>query len=45
MPVTDCDKTQAAVNLMLQLAEGERTGREKGWLSIEEVERKLGETL
>jgi len=40
--IEDYEKTQATINLMSQLAKGEKAGREKGWLSIEEVEEKLG---
>ena len=36
------EKTQAKIRLMSELAKGERSGREKGWLSIDEVERNLG---
>lgn len=36
------EKTQATVKLLSELARGERTGREQGWLSLEEVERELG---
>ena len=40
--ITDYEKTQASLKLMLLLAEGEKAGREKGWLSLEEVEKSLG---
>jgi len=40
--IVDYEKTQATLKLMAQLAEGEKSGREKGWLSIEEVEKSLG---
>ena len=39
--ITDYEKTQAALKLISQLAAGEKAGREKGWLSIEEVEKSL----
>ena len=35
------EKTQATIKLMSKLAEGENTGREKGWFSIEHVEKML----
>lgn len=38
----DYEKTQTIIKLLSQLAEGEKNGREKGWLSIEEVEASLG---
>ena len=40
--ILDYEKTRATITLMSQLAEGERSGREKGWLSIEDVEKSLG---
>jgi prevent-host-death family protein len=40
--ITDYEKTQATLKLMSELAKGERSGHEKGWLSIEEVEQSLG---
>ena len=41
--MADYEKTQATLKLMAQLAEGEKAGREKGWLSIEEVCARLEE--
>jgi len=40
--IADYERTQASINLFAQLAEGEKAGREKGWLSVEEVEADLG---
>ena len=40
--IADYEKTQATLRLMSELAKGEKSGREKGWLSIEEVEKSLG---
>jgi len=40
--IVDYEKTQAALKLMSQLAMGEKTGRDSGWLSIEEIEASLG---
>ena len=40
--MADYEKIQATLKLMSLLAEGEKAGREKGWLSIEEVEKSLG---
>lgn len=36
------EKTQATVKLLSELAKGERTGREQGWISLEEAEKELG---
>lgn len=36
------DSLHATVKLMAQLAEGEKSGREDGWLSADEVEAALG---
>ena len=39
--IADYEKTQATLKLMSELAAGEQSGREKGWLSIEDVENSL----
>jgi len=36
------EKTQATLKLMSELAKGERSGREQGWLTPDEVEASLG---
>ena len=36
------EKTQAKIRLMSELAKGEKSGREKGRLDIDAVERNLG---
>lgn len=36
------EKTQATIKLMAELARGEKSGRENGWLTIDEVEANLG---
>ncbi|MCF2554386.1 type II toxin-antitoxin system prevent-host-death family antitoxin [Faecalicatena contorta] len=36
------DYMKAELELMKQLAEGERSAREKGWLTADEVEKALG---
>jgi hypothetical protein len=33
---------KASLKLMSQLAQGEQAGKEKGWMTIEEVEAELG---
>ena len=40
--MADYEKMQAKIRLMSELKKGERSGREKGWLNINEVEEKLG---
>ena len=41
LDMADYEKREAAVMLMSKLAEGEKAGQEKGWLSVEEVEASL----
>lgn len=38
----ELDKLRATVRLMGKLEEGEKSAREKGWLSADEVEAALG---
>lgn len=38
----ELDRLKATVKLLTKLEEGERSAREKGWLSPEEVEAALG---
>lgn len=38
----DYDRIQATIQLMNELAKGRKSGEEKGWLTLEEVERELG---
>ena len=40
--IEEYEHTQAKFQLMSELAQGEKSGREKGWLSIDEVEKNLG---
>ena len=40
--VEELDRLRATVRLMAQLEEGEKSAREKGWLSADEVEASLG---
>lgn len=42
MDMDEYEKTQAKIRLMSELAKGEKSGREEGWLSLEVVERNLG---
>ncbi|WP_029471636.1 type II toxin-antitoxin system prevent-host-death family antitoxin [Blautia producta] len=38
----DYDKMRATIALMSELQEGEKSAREQGWLSADEVETELG---
>lgn len=38
------EKMQATIKLMGELAKGEKSGRDQGWLSLEQVEAELGIT-
>jgi len=40
--IVDYEKTQATLMLLSELTKGEKSGREEGWLTIEEVEKSLG---
>lgn len=42
MDMEEYDKLRATVALMSKLEEGERSARENGWISPEEVEAALG---
>ena len=38
----DFEQTQATLRLMNELAKGRKSGEEKGWLTLEAVEKNLG---
>lgn len=38
----DYEKSLATIKLLSELSKGEKTGRENGWLSIEELEKSMG---
>ena len=38
----DYERTQATLRLMNELAKGRKSGEEKGWLTLEAVEKHLG---
>ena len=38
MDIKEYEKLKASLKLMSQLAHGEQSGKEKGWMTIEEVE-------
>ena len=42
LDMQDYEQTQAILRLMNELAKGQKSGEEKGWLSLESVEKALG---
>ena len=40
--INEYERLKASLKLMSQLARGEQAGKEKGWMTIEEVEAELG---
>ncbi|MCL2655780.1 MAG: type II toxin-antitoxin system Phd/YefM family antitoxin [Coriobacteriia bacterium] len=40
--IQEYEKTQATLKLLSALAQGQKSGEEAGWLSLEEVESALG---
>ncbi len=42
LDMRDYEKTQAILHLMRELEKGRKSGEEKGWLTLEAVERHLG---
>lgn len=40
--INEYEKLKASLKLMSQLVKGEQVGKEKGWMTIEEVEAELG---
>lgn len=42
MDIHDYERTQATIRLLNELAKGRKSGEEKGWFTLEEVERELG---
>ena len=42
LDMRDYEKTQATLKLLSELAKGEKSGRENGWLTESEVETALG---
>lgn len=42
LDIHDYERAQATIRLMNELAKGRKSGEEKGWLTLEEVERELG---
>jgi len=44
LDMREYEKTQATIKLLSELEKGEKSGREKGWLSVAEVESRFGIT-
>ena len=42
MDIHDYERAQATIRLMNELTKGRKSGDEKGWFTLEEVERELG---
>lgn len=42
LDMQDFEKLQATLRLMNELAKGRKSGEEKGWLTLENVEKQLG---
>ena len=40
--IEEYEKNQAVIKLMRELAKGERSGREDGWIGLSQAERELG---
>ena len=44
LDMREYERTQATIKLMAELSKGEQSAREKGWLTADEVEARLGIT-
>ena len=42
--IEEYEHTQAVIKLMNELAKGEQSGNEHGWIGLDEAERRLGLT-
>ena len=42
LDMRDFERAQATIQLMNELAKGRKSGEEKGWLTLEAVEKNLG---
>ena len=42
LDMQDFEKMQATLRMMNELAKGRKSGEEKGWLTLENVEKQLG---
>ena len=45
LDMREYEKTQATMKLMAELAKGEKSAKDSGWLSADEVEKNLGLSL
>lgn len=43
LDMEDYERTQAALKLMAELSKGEKSAQEKGWISLDDVEKILGD--
>jgi len=42
LDMRDYEKAQATIKLLSELEKGEKSGREKGWISADGIEKKFG---
>jgi len=42
LDMLEYEKMQATIKLLVELAKGEKSGRERGWFSVEDVEASFG---
>jgi antitoxin (DNA-binding transcriptional repressor) of toxin-antitoxin stability system len=42
LDIREYEKTRATLKLLSELSKGEKSGRERGWLTPEDVESRLG---
>ena len=42
MDMDEYERTHATIKLLSELAKGEKSGKEKGWLSLDDIEAGLG---
>ncbi|WP_339278873.1 prevent-host-death protein [Paenibacillus sp. FSL W8-1187] len=42
LDIKEYEKLKASLQLMTELAEGERSGKTDGWMSLQDVEREFG---
>ena len=43
--ISDYEKTQATLTLLSELAKGEKSGKDEGWFSADDIEHALGLTV
>lgn len=42
LDIEEYERTNATVKLLTELSAGQRSGEESGWLTIQDIEKKLG---